>query len=191
MRGIDPEKSFPISKSALGRKQQELKSLGKGNRPNRAKCLTEEDEELLWEKGELGDSDPDVLRNTVWYLTTKLLGFRGRHESQQLLWSDLKVFNSPEGKYIEFNERLAKCRNGKNGVIREFPPKMFKNKDNPERCPIRLYKLYKSHRPTTKNQNSSYSIPTGMPELKVGKRRNNGSNNQPLSMPHNVQSATQ
>ena len=40
MRGIDPEKSFLIAKSALGWKKQELKSLAKGNRPNHAKCLT-------------------------------------------------------------------------------------------------------------------------------------------------------
>ena len=149
--GIDAEKSFPVAKSALARKKKELKSLGKGNRPNRADCLTDRDEETLWERGVLGDSSPTVLRNTLWFLTTKLLGFRGRHESKQLLWTDLKLEKSSRGDYLEFNERLTKTRDGKNGEARKFPPKMFANRVQPERCPIRLYKKYLEHRPPTEN----------------------------------------
>ncbi len=147
--GVEPDKSFPVSKSALARKKKELKSLGKGNRPNRAQCLTDQEEELLWERGALGDSTPDVLRNTMWFLCTKLLGFRGKHESEQLLWSDLKIETSELGEYIEFNERLSKTRDGVNGIARDFQPKMFPNTVQPERCPLRLYRLYLSHRPKT------------------------------------------
>ena len=64
--GVDAETSFPITKSALQRKKKELKSLGKGNRPNRAECLTDADEEHLWETGTLGDSSPMVLLHTMW-----------------------------------------------------------------------------------------------------------------------------
>ena len=77
----------------------------------------------------VGDSSPEVLRNTLWFLTTKLLGFRGRHESQQLLWSDLKIVKTNEGEYIEFNERLTKTHDGKNNEVQKFPPKMFANKE--------------------------------------------------------------
>ena len=65
IKGIDADKSFPVTKSALARTKKELKSLGKGNRPNHVQCLTEHEEELLWERGALSDSDPDTLRNTL------------------------------------------------------------------------------------------------------------------------------
>ena len=38
--GVDPECSFPVFKTALSAKKEELKSEGKGNHPNQAPCLT-------------------------------------------------------------------------------------------------------------------------------------------------------
>ena len=109
------------------------------------------DEETLWERGALGDSSPKVLLHTVWYWCVKLLGVRGKEELGQILWTDMEIKESRYGEYVEFNEWLMKTRDGKNNYSREFRPKLFPNNSQPERCPVRLFKLYKSHRPGTEH----------------------------------------
>ena len=146
---VHQETSFPVAKSSLCVKKKELKEMGKGNHPNRADCLTEYDEELLWQSGALGDHSPKSLVHTLWYLCTKLLGFRGSQEARQMMWSDITLKNENGERWLEFNERLTKTRDGINDVQRDFQTKMFPNLKNPERCPLRLYELYKSMRPKT------------------------------------------
>lgn len=137
-----------MSRLVLASKKKDLKEMGKGNKPNRAECLTEREEEMLWEKNILGTQYPGQLLNTVWYLNTKYLGFRGNDESRQLKWGDMSVMDDPEhGEYILWNERSTKTRQGSGTHLRSFQPKMFKNTDCPERCPVMIYKLYGSHRP--------------------------------------------
>lgn len=46
--------------------------------------VTEEHEELLWQKGILGESDPDQLRRTVMYLIGVKFGLRGGAEHRSL-----------------------------------------------------------------------------------------------------------
>ncbi len=148
MSNVDQEKSFPVTQAALQAKKKELKGLGKGNSPNKADGLSVEQEEHLWQCGALGDTSPDTLMNTLWYLTTKLLGFRGGQEAKQLLWSDIRKIEMDSGDcYLLFNKRWTKTRDGIKNNKREFPPKMFQNKVNPERCPVRLYELFEELRP--------------------------------------------
>ncbi len=143
-KDTEAEKSFPVALAALAAKKKELKGLGKGNFPNRAECLSDEQEEILWQTGGLGDSCPEVLVNTLWFHCTKLLGFQASHEARQLMWSDVKIKTLGSGdEYLEFNERWSKTRDGIKNGQRAFQPKMFVNTDNPYRCPVPLYKLYK------------------------------------------------
>ena len=50
--------------------------------------------------------------------------------------------------YLEWNERLMKTRAGNPSHQHPFAPKIFQNVKCPSRCPIRLYELYKSKRPS-------------------------------------------
>ena len=139
---------FSTSKKVLEARGRELKKAGKGNQPNKADALTENDEERLWPTGQLGFASPEQLINTVWFFNTKLLGFRGSHESRQLKWGDVSLVEGETGeKHIEFNERETKTRTGNSTHLRPFKPKMFRNPTNPDRCPIRAYELYASKRP--------------------------------------------
>ena len=115
--GTNAEKSFPVALVALASKKKELKGLEKGSFPNRAECLSDEQDEILWQTGGLGDSSLEILVNTMWFLATKLLGFRASHEARQLMWSDVTVRKLGSGdEYLEFNERWSKTRDGiKNG----------------------------------------------------------------------------
>lgn len=119
-----------------------------GNKPNKADNLSAKDEDILWEKGQLGCNTPEALLNTVWYNNTKLFGFRGSDENRQLKWGDLEMKIDEEGAhYLVFNERSTKTRDGNSGSDRAYAPKMFENFENKTKCPINAYKLYKSQRP--------------------------------------------
>ena len=112
-----------------------------------AEEISPEQEEKLWESGAFGAHSPRALRASLWYLTTKCLGMRGRQESRQLKWGDFTRKTDEWGnEFLEFNERTTKTRQGL-GDTRPFHPKMWANCRNPERCPLYLYKEYERHRP--------------------------------------------
>ena len=138
---------FKLSKQVLASKRKELKREGKGNRPNRAEPLTDGEEKLLWESEELGDSNPKCLQNAIWFLNTKVLGFRGSDESRQLKWGDITLESDLHGKeYLKFTERSTKTRTGENSDVRAYQPCLYQNQENTEQCPVRLYKLYRARR---------------------------------------------
>lgn len=56
-------------------------------------------------------------------------GLRGRQEHINMYWGDVEQKTNSSGcRYLEFNERETKTRNGCNGETRPFPPKMFEKK---------------------------------------------------------------
>jgi hypothetical protein len=140
----DPQ--FQTSNKVLGAMKRQLKQLGKGNRPNKADPLSAQDEERLWQTGQLGLNTPESLYNTVWYYNTKLFGFRGSHESRQLLWGDIQLKKDESGEYLIFNERETKTRTGNTTHLRPFAPKIFATY-NEDRCPILAYKKFADNRP--------------------------------------------
>ena len=106
-----------------------LKADGKGNRPNRSTAISRDEEEKLYETGQLGYLTPISLLRTVWMLTTMLFGHIGRHESRQMLWGDVTLQKGENGKeYLEFNERPTKTRDGGEWGSRAFRPKAFENR---------------------------------------------------------------
>ena len=149
---VHDDAQFTVTHKVLSARKRELKQKGKGNVPNRASMLETHHEEQLWAKGALGRNDPETLLHTVWYFTTKLLGFRGSHEARQLKWGDFTVVKDMTGQaqFITWNERETKTRHGDgkcSGGSRAFAPKLFPNKQNPERCPVAAYQDYLSRRP--------------------------------------------
>ncbi|KAK6178295.1 hypothetical protein SNE40_013098 [Patella caerulea] len=127
-----------------------LKKKGKGNLSRKAQKLTDEDEELLWQSGELGMHSPQSLLNTVWYFNGLLFCFRGNDEHSQLMLNDLELLSDPVlGEYVQFREKSTKTRqSGENDNRKGFIPRMYSNKENPDRCPVAAYKLYISKRPS-------------------------------------------
>ena len=51
-----------------------------GKRPNKARSLTEEEEEMLWEADKFGPKTPEALISFMWWLLTQFFGLRGRQE---------------------------------------------------------------------------------------------------------------
>ena len=123
------------------------KNAGKGNRPNRAKSMSVEEEKKMWETGALGTENPDALLRTLWWGFTTGFGLRGRDEHRNLLWKDVELKEDNKEEFLEFTERATKTRKG-NGLGREICPKIFCTcKEDPKTCVIEACKIYAEHRP--------------------------------------------
>ena len=146
---IAKDKEFIESRKVLNGKAIELREHGKGKRKNRADPLTEEEEELLWEKGVLGDANPVSLNHTVFYVLSQHFGTRGRQEHHQIRVEELKFVKNAvtgEADYVEWVEGVTKTRQG--GLVkkeRRVPQQAYAT--GGIRCPVRLLKKLVSKRP--------------------------------------------
>ena len=144
------DKEFHEVQDILKKKQKQLKSVGKGNRPNAADPLSDEDIATFYSRGVLGIHSPRALLNTLWMNNCTFFGMRPGKKQRDLCWGDLQLKTDSEGnRFIEFNkERQTKTRTGENPRnIREKKPQMYENKSNADRCPVNAYLAYKDHRP--------------------------------------------
>ena len=82
-KSIIRDREFLNSRKVLEGKARELREQGKGKPPNRSRSLTKEEEEVLWQNGQLGGGTTRALLNTMWWLTQHF-GLRGRQEHHSL-----------------------------------------------------------------------------------------------------------
>ena len=67
---IIKDRSFASSNAVFEEKARFIRENGKGKRPNKAVSLTKEEEETLWECGQLGTQNSSALINTIWWQFT-------------------------------------------------------------------------------------------------------------------------
>jgi hypothetical protein len=141
------DREFCTSKQVLEGKARRLREEGKGKRQNKARGLSEEEEEVLWEANKLGKNSPESLVNTIWWILTQYFGLRGRQEHHSMKVDDFAVRKDDDDQeYVEFAEGMTKTRGGGlSKKSRDFSPKMFAT--GGERCPVSLMKEYLSRRP--------------------------------------------
>ena len=142
------DQEFAKSREVLtARKRDLVVNNAKGNRPQAARELTKGEEDLLFQTGQFGEDDPEVLQRTVWWVLSLHFGFRARDESRRLQWGDIGIENDPvTGKQVLVwkAERGSKTRQG-DGHCRAFNPKAYATEN--EHCPVHLYLKFASHRP--------------------------------------------
>ena len=87
-----------------------LKADRKGNRPNHTTALNRDEEDMLFQSGQLRWDSPAALQRSIWWPTTIHFGHGGRDEARQLQWGDiqLKTDKGNEEYYLEFQERSTK-----------------------------------------------------------------------------------
>ncbi len=141
--------TFAQVREAIKSKQKQLKRDGKGNMPNKSDAVSDEELEIMWQNGQLGGSTPDSILQTLWFYNTVHFGLRGSAEHRDMCWGDVELKSDGNKKeYLEFNERQTKTRTGENPRdIRAVKPKLFANLENPDRCPVNIYKVYAQKRP--------------------------------------------
>ena len=67
-----------MSQETLAAKRKQLRSMGKGQKPNASKPITSEEEQRLFDSGQFGDHDPEALIRTVWYFFYPAYGNEGK-----------------------------------------------------------------------------------------------------------------
>ena len=143
---------FSHTNAALKAKCTYLKSQGYGSKPREADELTDNDIDNLFKSGQLGQTNAFQLLNLLHITFSLVMGMRGGREQKELKWGDIELRTDEDGdEYIEHTrERQTKTRTGVDpGNTRKFKPKAWANTENPERCPVRAYKLYREKRPAS------------------------------------------
>ena len=73
-----------MTRNALKAKQTCLKQMGKGNKPKACNPISDEDINILYDKGVLGPATPQSLLNTIWFNNCVHLGIRGTTECRNV-----------------------------------------------------------------------------------------------------------
>ena len=136
------DKCFETSRKTLEGKAIKLRQNGKGKQKMKADVITEEEEELLWEKGALGCSDAKTLNRMVFYTLSQHFGTQGRQEHHDIRVEELKVVKSPTGEtdYVKWIEGLTKTRKGGlNKPARKIQQRVFAA--GGPRCPVMLLEM--------------------------------------------------
>ena len=100
-------KEFRKTKEALIAQQKELKKEGKGNKPNAARLLTDEEVDILYGQYLLGCSLSEALINTIWLNNTRLFGLRGCQEQKDMRWGTVEREKIADGTtFLEYKRAL-------------------------------------------------------------------------------------
>ena len=146
---------FANFKASLDSELKRLKSKGAGSQEKKAEVLTEDEEELLWTKGLLGDASPQSLLDTMVFYNGLYFALRSGQEHRQLRSNSCQIQlieKAGEKSYLKYTEDTSKNRPG--GIKgRNIKPKVViqhENTANPRRCFVRLFKRYVQLTPETK-----------------------------------------
>lgn len=162
------DRIFSLSNRTLNAKKVSLKKEGKGQKPNASRAVTGKEENMMWEKGQLGEKSPRVLQFSLWFFFIKCFGLRGRHEHRQLCFGDVELRSDPvtSREYLEFNERLTKTRDGTGKEnMRKVKPRLYATET--DRDPVELYKTFIKRRPMQVNSPNSPFYLTCIPESRI------------------------
>ena len=127
-----------------------LRSQGMGVQKKQAEPITSEEENLLWEKGALGDSTPQVLLDTMLYLCGIHFALRSGEEHRSLQLSQFQLVCPTDGSpHLIYTENYSK--NNQGGLQhRKVKPKFvtcYANEQDPQRCLVKLFEKYLQHCP--------------------------------------------
>ena len=109
------DEQFVNFRASLDSEMKRLQSNGTGLKKRQAEVLTEDEEDLLWKKGLLGDRTPQALLNTIIFYNGLYFALRSGKEHRQLR-SDpcqIEVIEHPgERSYLKYCEDISKNRPG-------------------------------------------------------------------------------
>lgn len=93
---------FVNFRKKLDARLKQLTSKGIGTEPQQADPITAKEEEILWNKGQLGAGTSQSLINTVFYYNCKLFGLRGMDEHRSLSCDQYTFGETSDGLIILF-----------------------------------------------------------------------------------------
>ena len=105
------DKQFAQARSVLDSEMKRLKAHGIGSIKRKAEPLTVEEEEILWNKGILGDHSPQALLNTVFFQNGVNFALRSGSEHRALRHENcqISVFDVPGKRpFLQYAEDISK-----------------------------------------------------------------------------------
>lgn len=109
----EKDSRFYEVRRALSARMSELTSQGIGTSVKQAEPIYRKTENLLWQKGFLGNGNAQSLLNTVFFYNCKLFGLRGVDEHRNLCVSQFRLDSDQDGLYIHFTGKSNKTYKGK------------------------------------------------------------------------------
>ena len=103
---------FSSFKRVLDSEMKSLQGLGLGSNIKRAEPISRNEEEILWEKGILGNSSPQVLLDTMVYKCGVFFALRNGQELRDLQFSQFKLTEKESHKFIVYTENVSNNRPG-------------------------------------------------------------------------------
>ena len=165
---IFKDSSFADFRATLDGEMKRLQSLGIGAKKRQAEPLTEEEEERLWQTGQLGEHSPQALLDTMLFMHGVYFALRSGQEHRNLRFdpAQVELIESPgQRAYLRYTEDISK--NNPGGLKgRKYKPKVViqhENLDNPDRCFVRLFRLYQSKCPDSRPKDAFYLRPLAKP----------------------------
>ena len=113
-----------------------LRSLGLGSKRRQAEPLTEDEEEILWGTGQLGDHNPQVLVDTVVYMNGIYFALQSGQEHRNLRFEPPQIeLIEPPGQraFLRYTEDISKNNPGglKGRKLRPMVVVQHENTENP------------------------------------------------------------
>ena len=141
------DKEFKSSRSVLEGIARQLRKSGKGNLPNRARSLTNDEIDQLWNSGVLGIHDPRALTNAVFITICMGFAMRGREKHHDMKMEDFTFETDNKGnKYINYRYGNTKTNpSGLNFKPRKISGRLYEH--GGDRCPFKIFEELRNHRP--------------------------------------------
>ena len=156
---------FANFRTSLDAEMKRIQQLGVGATKKQAEILTELEEEILWERGLLGDHSPQMLLDTIVFYTGLYFALRSGKELRSSPCQVEVIERDGERPYLRYTEGVSKnLPGGLKG--RNVKPKAIiqhSNPSNPRRCFVRLFKLYRSLCPKEAPDHAFYLRPSDSP----------------------------
>ena len=158
---------FGCFRSVLDARMKELKATGKFE-VRQAAPTSEDVEEVLWQKSVLGDSCPQTLVGSlVFYLGLHFTLHSGtehrklRHNSSQLQLHE----NPGTVPYLQYIEDVSESNHGGIKDRKKVPKSIVQhaNTNDPQKCIVRIYKLYREKCPKDRSDDAFYLKPLQKP----------------------------
>ena len=176
VREVKPEVNFFTSPDFAGLRQtldgemERLRAQKQGVKHKRAEPITIDEENIMGEKGVLGNGNPQTLIDTLIYLIGIHFALRSGDEHRSLTFSQIEIVTpaiNGKSSYLIYTENVSKTNSG--GLShRKVEPKQVihhANGDNPSRCLVAIFKTYISHCPVERKSDALYLTPLKKPKI--------------------------
>ncbi len=160
---------FAQFRSVIDGELKRLNRMGLYVNKKKANVITVEMEDILWRKRLLGDHSPQVLSDTMVYLVGLFFALRSGEEHRRLRHNppQITLIEPPGGTpYLVYKEDVSKTNQA--GLRqRNLVPKEVVHHANmacPDRCLVRIYKLYNDLCPLNRPDGAFYLAPLACPK---------------------------